>query len=65
MLDVVAMMLCDQDVSRACVDGFLSTVERSLIGQDEKGYWDRISRRLQVTPEVRNATALSSECPAG
>ena len=46
MLDVVATMLRDQDV-RACVDEFLSTVERSLMGQDvEKGYWDQISQRL-------------------
>lgn len=43
MLDVVATMLCDQEV-KACADVFLSTVERSLIGQDEKGYWDQISR---------------------
>jgi len=45
MLDVVATMLRDQDV-RACADDFLSTVERSLIGQDERGYWDQISQRL-------------------
>lgn len=45
MLDVVVMMLCDQEV-RVCAGEFLSTVERSLMGHEEMGYWDQISRRL-------------------
>lgn len=45
ILDVVVTMLDDRDV-RAAAGEFLSTVERSLIGQEEKEYWDQISRRL-------------------
>jgi len=52
VLDVVATMLCDQDV-KAGVGEFLGTLERSLIGQDEKGYWDQISQRRVTGPGTR------------
>jgi len=45
MLDTVAMILYDRDV-RACAGKLLGAVERSLVGHEEKGYWDEISRRL-------------------
>ncbi|KAF9785526.1 hypothetical protein BJ322DRAFT_1063691 [Thelephora terrestris] len=44
MLDVAVTMLDDRDV-RAAAAEFLSTVEKSLAGQEDKGYWDQISRR--------------------
>jgi len=44
MLDTVAMILYDREV-RVCAGEFLGTVERSLVGREEKGYWDLISRR--------------------
>lgn len=45
MLDVIVTMLYDQDV-RAGACEFLGTVGRSLVGQEERGYWDQISRKL-------------------
>ena len=45
ILDVVSAMLRDQDV-RASAEGFLSSVEKSLIGHEESGYWDQIFRKL-------------------
>ena len=44
VLDVMALMLHDQDV-KACAGEFLGTLEGSLTGQDEKGYWNQIQRR--------------------
>lgn len=45
VLDAVATMLCDQEV-RAAAAEFLSVVEKSLAGHEERGYWDQISRGL-------------------
>lgn len=44
MLDVAVTMLHDKDV-RASAGEFLSTIEKSLIGE-ERGYWDQISRKF-------------------
>jgi pre-rRNA-processing protein IPI1 len=45
ILDVVATMLYDQDV-RVGASEFLRAVERSLAEQEEKEYWDQVSRNL-------------------
>lgn len=45
VLDVVATMAYDQDV-KAAAGEFLSVVEKSLAGHEEKVYWDQISRSL-------------------
>ena len=47
ILDVLAMMLYDQDVKPGMGE-FLGTLERSLTGQDEKGYWNQISQRRVI-----------------
>ena len=44
VLDVVVTMLYDQDV-KAAADQFLSVVEKSLAGHEEKEYWDQILSR--------------------
>ena len=44
MLDVVVTMLYDQNV-RAAASEFLTTVERSLAGWEDKEYWDQTFRR--------------------
>lgn len=44
MLDVVVTMLYDQNV-RAAANEFLTTVERSLAGREDKEYWDQAFRR--------------------
>ena len=45
MLDVVATMLYDQEVKAAARE-FINTVEKSLAGQEDGGYWNRIFRKL-------------------
>jgi len=43
MLDVLATMAVDQDVGEGG-GGFLARVDvESLMGEEEKGYWDQIS----------------------
>ena len=44
MLDVLATISIDRDV-RSGAGEFLTTVG-SLMGQEERGYWDQISRML-------------------
>ena len=44
MLDAVVTMVYDRAVRTAAAE-FLSAVEKSLAGQEDKEYWDQISRR--------------------